>query len=43
MCCAKMAKLIEVLLECRVGWVQGTCITWECRCRHGKGHCWDVW
>jgi len=24
-------------------WVgQGTCITWECRCHHGKGHFWGV-
>jgi len=30
------------ILGCWVGWVQGTCITWACRCLHGKGHFWGV-
>jgi len=30
-------------LEFWVGWVQGTCITWRCKCPHGKRHFWGVW
>jgi len=31
-------------LECWVGQVQRTCITWdwECRCPHGKGYIWGL-
>jgi len=34
--CAQMTEAIECSLGCWVGWVQGTCITWWCRCPHIK-------
>jgi len=38
----KIAELIEMQFA-MLGWVQGTCIMWGCRCSHRKGHFWGVW
>jgi len=41
----RCARTVERIEKCWVGWVQGTCITWGCRCPHphGKRHFWDGW
>jgi len=41
--CAKTAEWIEMQFGIWFQWLQGTRITWGCRCSHEKGHFWGVW
>jgi len=41
--CAKQLNWSRCSLECWVGWVHETCITWGCRRPFRKGHFWGVW